>query len=403
LVKQEDLPFIREFGVANLMEKPFEKQNFTKALIWTIQQERVPTEVAMMERKMRNLLRFDERKEAQQIRPRFNSHPNVNIGKRQMIDAEFAFFDKDYTKTRDLCLMAIKNHGDNLLLFSLLGRAMMHLREFDYALKCFERAKSMVPQNIERLCQIAEIKSEIGDHSTATKLLDGAKGIDISSEFIKESEAKVALNSGDPARAKIIMNHVRAVENVVSYMNNQAVAMARCNMIEESILRYRQTILAIPDNRPDIKASVLYNLGLAMVRSEKLTEAILPLEEATKLTNPSVKRKARSLLRRVRKAISSNSGVTILSAKEDENPKYQAAQDANKEELTEEDSSRNLLGIVDLMPGDFACYQIFKPLIIDEKYVEMQIKIPHFKIRKTIKRDSTGGVERMMQQNSKAG
>ncbi len=38
------MPLIREMGVANVVQKPFDRTEFVKCLIWTIQQERMPTE-----------------------------------------------------------------------------------------------------------------------------------------------------------------------------------------------------------------------------------------------------------------------------------------------------------------------------------------------------------------------
>ncbi|MFW7381569.1 MAG: response regulator [Oligoflexus sp.] len=390
LVKKEDLPFIREFGVANLVEKPAEKQVFTKALIWTIQQERVPTEVNMMERKIRNLLRFGSRQEAEKIRQRFNSHPNVSLGKQQMIEAEFHFYDKDYSKTREFCLLAIKNQGDSLQLLTLLGRCLMHLREFELALKCFERANSILPKNIERLCQIAEIKSEMGDFKAADQMIDQAKTIDQNSEMIKETEAKVALNSGESDKARIIMNHVRAIENVVSYMNNQAVAMARCGMVDEGISRYNQTLQSIPEQRQDIKAAVFYNLGLAMVRAEKLAEAKEPLEKAVKIEESAVAKKARSLLNRVQKALKSNSEVKIFAASD-------ISEESAAEEASEQSADyRAALGFVELLPGDFACYQIFSAFEVHGPSQKMLEKLPHFSFRQAIKREVSGGADRML-------
>lgn len=392
LVKKEDLHFIREFGVANLAEKPFERQPFTKALVWTIQQERIPTEVAMMERKIRNLLHFRERKEAEQIRRRFMVHPQAGPGKKQLIDAEFAFFDKEYTKTKELCLLALKSQGDSLPVLSLLGRTLMYLREFELALKCYGRAQSIVPQNIERLCQIAEIKSEIGDQKSANEFIDSAKAIDIDSEVIKETEAKVAVNSGEPEKAKVILNHLRAIENVVSYMNNQAVAMSRCERVEDGINRYHQTLAAIPDSRPDIKATVQYNLGLAMVRAERLQDALVLLKEAAEFDDGKVSKRAKSLLNRVKIAIGENSEVQINT-----NRMVASTTKLSSHPDQEDNLDLTMLGVVELLPGDLACFLVFQPEISSEKAEELMKNLPRFNFRQAIKRGNTGGAERLMQ------
>ena len=55
---------------------------------------------------------------------------------------------------------------------------MMKLRDFTSALKCFEKAQSLSPLNIERLCQIAEANSEIGAQEAAKENIDDAKDDD---------------------------------------------------------------------------------------------------------------------------------------------------------------------------------------------------------------------------------
>ena len=69
---------------------------------------------------------------------------------------------------------------------------------------------------------------------------------------------------------------------MLSIMNNQAVAMARCEQFKEGIMQYRMTLEAIPDNRKDIVSIVSYNLALAYLRNGNTEEAISPLEAATK-------------------------------------------------------------------------------------------------------------------------
>ena len=156
LVEEQDQPFVREMGVAQISPKPVVKAEFKKMLIRTVQQDRRPTDQGAMERKMRQYLSERNIEEAEAIRSRFVDDAKVEPGAKFTIEAEFALYKNDYEKARLFAIEAIKNSGDSIFILNLLGKAMMHLREFAAALRCFEKAKSISPMNIERLCQIAE-------------------------------------------------------------------------------------------------------------------------------------------------------------------------------------------------------------------------------------------------------
>lgn len=400
LIQKEDIPFVREMGVAHVLPKPAPRKALIEGIIWTIQQDRRPTEQGSMERKMRQLLAERKVEEAMEIKARYGTDPHITIGAKEIIEAEFAFCLGDFEKARDYGIEAIKHAGESIFILNLLGKALISMRDFETALRCFQKAQALAPLNLERLCQIAEIQSELGNNDKANEILEEVKSMDPNSQRAEESAAKVAINSGDSQTAKKIMGQLRALENVVSYMNNQAIAMARCNLFDEGIEQYRKTLEAVPEERPDIKSIVEYNRALAYLRNSKLVEAKDCLGRASAYAQSKVYQKAQALLRKVEVAI--QKGVNLQIAK---GPIMPGGEAVKADESQEADPAKNgpsdevklkVLSAVENKPGEIACFMIYSTTLENPKVKKMLEGSIRFNPRKAIERQESLGADRAL-------
>src|SRR5690606_36006949 len=120
----------------------------------------------------------------------------TNLARKRLIDAEFAFAEKDYIQARSHAIESLKASGDSILVLNLLGKILMQTGEHASALKCFEKAQNLSPRNIERLCSIAEVQTELGNANAATEAISHAEALDPDSVQVNETKAKVALAKG---------------------------------------------------------------------------------------------------------------------------------------------------------------------------------------------------------------
>jgi CheY-like chemotaxis protein len=402
LIQKEEIPFVREMGVAHIINKPLQRKEFIQGIIWTIQQDRQPTEQGSMERKMRQLLADRNFEEAKKIKERFVGDGSISMGAKEVIEAEFAYAFGDYEKARDFGIEGIKHAGESIFILNLLGKTMIALREFETALKCFQKAQSLAPMNLERLCQIAEIHSDLGAHDKARELLEQVKDMDPDSERAQEAAAKVAINSGDISMARKIMSQLRAMENVVSYMNNQAVAMARCGMANESIEQYRKTLEAVPVERSDIKGTVYFNLALGHLRANQLPDAKQALGECIACKESKVLKRAEVLVKKVATAI--EKGLQIHLAKtettgaklHEATPSNSTGEDKSSVEEAKEIAKSKVLAIVQNQAGDIACYMIYKTSLDSSRGRKMLEQLLRFNPRKAIARQESMGADRVL-------
>ena len=400
LIKPEDMPLIREIGIANVVSKPIEKSALVTAVVWTVQQERLPTEQLTLERKIRSLLTAKKVTDAQEHIGRYLQMPNIPEGKRKLVEAELAFATGNATLARDTAVLSIKSTGENINVLNILAKSFMQLGDFTNALKCFERAQKLSPLNIERLCMIAEAQVEVGEGEKAKESMEKASQLDPDATQVKEAEVKMAVFSGDTEVARALMSELESLSNVLSYMNNKAVASARCGKYEEGIVLYEKTLASIPADRKDLTAIVRYNMGLAKVRGGDLEGTLKELDEAMKDPNSRVFKKAQSLHKRTKKALETGAELTI---KEDDKGGADPSKKGNKsnapatdnQELSVADLHEAIVTSVSPRKGDICCYMIFTSLENhDERIKPLLAKMPKFQRRKAIERAEAMGVER---------
>jgi CheY-like chemotaxis protein len=382
LVQPKDMPLIREIGVTNVVEKPFDRTEFLKCVIWTIQQERIPTEQQTLEVKIRKLLKVKDFNEAEQLIARYCSDTKTSMGRQLLINAEWDYAKKDYPAAKAKCIAALKNSIDAINAFTLLGRTLIQMRDFEGALKCLEKAQSLSPNNIERLCSIAESHAETGDLEAAKSAVDSAVDLDPDAVAVQETQVKVAIASDDLDSAKKIMNSLDALENIISYMNNKAVAFARTDRFEDSLNEYEKTVKALPDQKPELKAMVLYNNALALARASRLEEARDKLDMVLIDPPEKIKAKAWSLKARIDQALQSGAAFQLNVNQNAPVPKLpnQSENDGAEPE-----------NIVEILPnpGDIGCYMIFQQKDKDPKVDAMLKKPISFTSRVGISREET--------------
>ncbi len=406
LVKPEDFPLIKEMGVASLANKPLDRSAFLKNIVYTIQQERLPTEHSTKERKIRSLIKAKKKSEAQKLIEEFMAEPSVSPPQRKLIEAEWYFFVNEHEKCRDACIEVIKTSGDSIIALNLLGKSLMMLRDFSAALKCMKKAQSLSPMNIERLCAIAEAHTELGQKEEAAAAINQASDIDPDSKVVAESKVSLAMASGNTEEARKLMGKLDSLDGIVAYMNNKAVALAKCDLLEEGIDQYRKTLEALPDNAGPIKAQVLYNFALAYARSGDLEEAKITGQLALSAKpKPSLKAKIDSLVQRLKKAIESGEDFHFLELQKAAPSNVDLTAKADKSEKGESGAqeepvfSDNDVKIAAVLAkrGDLGCFMIYKcDRNLDPRAKKLLATIPRFSVRETITRNETMGADRLL-------
>ena len=388
LIKSSDIPIIRELGIANLALKPVEKNTLLKALIWAIQQDRMPSDMYQLENKIRALLNSKSLQAAEPLVQRYIDDPTIQNARKSILRAEFAFAKEQYDEARDLAIAAVKHSGESLFALNILGKCLMTLRQYESALKCFKKAQTISPMNIERLITMAEVQAELGESATAEASLNMAKDIDPESRVVAEGAARVAITSGSSKDATTALASLESNLNLIRYLNNKAVAHAKCGFPKEGIEIYEKTLVAMPPREHELISIVHYNTALARVRSSDLIGAIRQLEILLATQKTRVHAKAVSLKSRIEEAIAQSKSFALLdsdaaTASGNKDLAFGASRPASS-------ASTLINAILEYRPGENCCFLLFKSSVPDGPEIQKALRSElQFKPRKALKRGET--------------
>ena len=388
LIKTSDMPLIRELGVANLALKPLEKATFLKTIIWTIQQDRTPSDIHAMENKIRTLLSCKEIKSAETLLAKYSISPSAQPSRKAIFKAELAYAKEQYREARDLAIEAVKHSGESLFALNILGKCLMTMRDYESALKCFRKAQSISPMNLERLVTIAEVQAELGEKEEARESINKAKDIDPENRVVSEGVARVAITSGASTEAQTALASLDSNINLIRYLNNKAVAHAKCGFAVEGLEIYQKTLAAIPRREQELIGVVIYNMALAKIRSSDLNGAVSDLEKILAGKPIRVSKKAESLKSRLREAIQEGRSFTLPES-DPANP----APTLNEPmaPVAHDTAASSLINsMLSLRPGELCCYLLFKSTASETPELKQALaKPPRFQRRKSLQRDES--------------
>ncbi len=313
VIKPEESHLLREFGVANVIAKPFDSQGLFKSLVWTMQQHVFPTEQNSLQQKLKRLLHAEQMREAEQLKNNFIADPRIKTSCKKTVEANFAYGAGEFRQARDLATEALKLQGDALCLLNLIGKCLILLGDPQAAVKTFERAHSMSPMNIENLCLLAIAQSDNGEKGQAEATLQKARVLDEDSQMINETDCQIAIVHGDTAKAKFLMATISNWRTVVLSMMERAQGLTRSGRFEAGLQVFRNLNDSIPQPLNMAKDEISYHLGRAFANCGELQEAKDLITALLNNRDSILYEKALRLLKGIEKAIRLNSRIPFYA------------------------------------------------------------------------------------------
>ncbi|RZA26893.1 MAG: response regulator [Proteobacteria bacterium] len=347
-VGEDDLPLVSEMGVSAVIDKPIDQKSFFKSVVSVLQNSRRPHEQISLEQKIRQLLESGSIGEAERLWQPYRMDTRIPPSSQWQLEAEFMFYYERYEEACEFASNALQEFPSSLSLLNLLGKCLLKLGRYKMALKCFSRAQNISPMNIERLCRIAETQHFLKDSAGSAAAIKEAEHIDPNNQLIVETKANIALDNAEVKHASELMGKLESLRGVLAFMNNRAIALTRAGQFDDGITLYRNTIAALPGQWSEIHDSIAYNLGLAHARYGELKKAMDTLQRI-KAPSPLLKKKANSLLDRLKHAATTGNALELIEASDTK------SMDQNKVKARGE-----MLAKVELRKGDMCCYLVFQ-------------------------------------------
>ncbi|WP_218110042.1 response regulator [Oligoflexus tunisiensis] len=365
---------MNEVGGVFVMLKPCTKKIFQQQLVDQFNRWRYPLAAEDLEQKIRISLNNGDVDYARQLMVQFENNPKVEATRKKFMKACFAYQAGQYREAKTMILENAKVNMPSHKEVGLLGKILLKLGEFNDAQKCLEQANVMVPGNIERLCDLADVAAEVGAEEEIMKYMDEAREIGGDTGMVMAAYARhaTALGQADDARRYMVDEEV--ARNVVAYMNNLGVAYANSGKFKESVDSYVKAIKTLGEMHVELQGTVYYNLGLSLVRQGRYKEALPALKNAQKKADDTVAKKSTHLLERVQHAIDNNVPVMLRETAKVINPQVTKIPSIHPMDQYMEMQAAHV------KPGEHALFLIFQPTTQPE--LDLQTEFPKI-IRKS--------------------
>ena len=141
-----------------------------------------------------------------------------------MLHAEICYGRGEIAEARDLAIQAAQMNGYNSLVLNILGKVYIKLGEHDKALQYLEKADSLSPNNMERLCNIANEHAAAGNNNDSKKVLDQLRSDAPDAIMVKEASLVTAVKSGLHEEASIALGSMDSSSSLVTFWNSQGIS-----------------------------------------------------------------------------------------------------------------------------------------------------------------------------------
>ena len=398
-ISKQDLPLLTEMGVTGIIEKQPDEAPFLQSLEQLLQEERNPENLAVMERRIQQLLLAGKIQEAAPFLNQFQNHPRAHRGQIKLMQGMYFYAKEEFETAKIHLIEAIKLDADPIRSLTLLGRIFARLKNFYDAARCLQKAQELSPKNVQRLCEIAEAQFELEDRTQAFATVERAQMLDAGSDQVLSAQAQFATRDGDVSKASGIISSMARPACFVADMNNTAVAYVHADSFERGLQLYGQTLAAIPEQEKELKAKVSYNLALGLVKASELEGALNVINE-TQWEQFGIGIKAKALRDKIESALKHQSvevrlvtgtpvtkKPTVLDEL-DQSLSHRAMTPIGEEKQFEQE-------IYQPRMGDFCCLKFFTVSeAIDAEVKGAMAGPPPFKPRSALQRQESFGAER---------
>ncbi|MDA9951434.1 response regulator [Oligoflexaceae bacterium] len=305
---------LKELGVADTVSKPVSDDFLKASVVKHAVSAFTGHEAKTLSRKIQNALRNKKVKMARQLLEKLAKSPDCMTKIHWQRESEVLFAEGEFEKARDKATACFKSYGEDVSTLNILGKSFLKLGDSSSALKCLNRAHLLSPENLDRICQMAQTLDEQGESEQSKELIEKAEKVDADSKTVQAAKAGIAIGNGDPKSAKKLLAKTAVVRSMITYMNNRAVSLVQSGEVEPSLELYQNALQALAGDHDKEKAIVEYNYALACIRLEKVGEAANALGNIAVTEGDPFSNKVLSLRKRVMEALQGNQQVELFTA-----------------------------------------------------------------------------------------
>lgn len=317
-VTPEEMPLFKEFSISHLIKKPTTQRELSMALNWVLQQHKHPTNQTSLEKELALAIKRKDWVKAKNLKAAYMANNKVLDSRKKLIEAEFLYQERKYTDAIEVAKTAAKMaEVDSLDFVDLMARCHLGLGYDTSAAKLMTAASQISPQNVSRLCELANLNNHLGAPQNSEKILQAALHIDRSRPDVVESVSKWSLVIDNDDKVEKIMEHVQDKLKIIAHFNNRAVQLTQEHQNTQALKIYRLILKVVPQDQPELRARIEYNLALGLVKVGKFAQALQIISASNCKKFSTIHQKMESLKSRTEDALKEIQNMTITNQSSD--------------------------------------------------------------------------------------
>lgn len=183
-----------------------------------------------------------------------------------------------YTEAESIIHQALLTQPNDVRLLNAMSRLLMRKGQFLDALSILSQCNLLSPSNFDRLIMIGSCYFELEQYADAKSSYAAALELDPESAEAKKGLGAVALTIGDINTALEFFRGTATEEEMASLFNTAGVVAVKQGLYEKGVGLYAAARL--PIRKPALVSKLLFNMGLAYRKWNKLAAAEHCFEEA---------------------------------------------------------------------------------------------------------------------------
>jgi tetratricopeptide (TPR) repeat protein len=274
-VDRNDFRLLEEFALTRLVEKPFTAGVFIDA-VQSLQNEL--DWVKAHEKPLRKLLQNPETSGTPRVKKMHKLLQSAPYpAPLLLMFGRYLSREKRWDEARDFLQHVVREDRGNVLALNELGKVLHASGRHREAITVLKQASTLSPDNLKRICHIGELhlhQCQLDDArhnfervlTLDTKWERAQRGLDLTMNALEYLHEQAENGS--------------VAQSFASLMNTIGISKVHSGRLEEGIQHYESALHFIRE--PELRAKVMFNMGLGYLRHRVADKALLWFMRSTK-------------------------------------------------------------------------------------------------------------------------
>lgn len=265
----EDFQLIREIGIENFVQQPFNRDEMCTLVQNCIKFEENKPTPELLCRKMESLLTENKTAEAKALLDPNLLKPGAYQKRAKILEAEIQLQSGERDLAEKTLKAACELDPNYFAAKYALARLYSQTGKIDDALQMLTALQKATPKNFITILHLSSAYIDGNQYEAARQTLHKITALDPENREVDDELGKIALKEGNLALAAKFLSETQNGDEIARFYNSMGISLVSKGMFDKGIETYNSAIQVLSSKAK--MYLVTYNLGLALRKKGDLT------------------------------------------------------------------------------------------------------------------------------------